>query len=78
MTTSPPTLDLTGLSPEAIRQVQELADWLRANPPAAPPRPAHLREGETPEQWIERFDAWQATLKPRNPNVDDSRDSIYD
>jgi uncharacterized protein (DUF1778 family) len=28
--------------------------------------------------WKREFDALKATLKPRNPNFDDSRESIYD
>ncbi len=75
MTTPAPTLDLSGLSPEAVRQLQELADQLRAEPPA---RPSNLRPGETVEEWIARFDEWVKSHPPRNPNFDDSRDSIYD
>ncbi|HZZ26684.1 MAG TPA: hypothetical protein VFE46_01650 [Pirellulales bacterium] len=30
-----------------------------------------------PDQWRRQFNAWLGSLKSRNPNVDDSRDSIY-
>jgi hypothetical protein len=30
-----------------------------------------------PDEWIAAFDAWVTSHKPRNPNVDDSRESIY-
>ncbi len=30
------------------------------------------------EEWKREYDAFKATLKPRNPNFDDSRESIYD
>lgn len=33
---------------------------------------------ESPEEWIARFDAWIATQRSRNPNFDDSRESIYE
>lgn len=29
------------------------------------------------EQWKREFRAFQASLRPSNPNVDDSRESIY-
>jgi hypothetical protein len=81
MTTSAPTLDLSGLSPEAVAAVTAVVEQLRAvqtPPPAPQSRFSHLREGEIPEQWVERDKARQATLVSRNPHMDDSRDSIYD
>jgi uncharacterized protein (DUF1778 family) len=30
------------------------------------------------EVWKREYDAFKATLKPRNPNFDDSRESMYD
>lgn len=30
-----------------------------------------------PDEWIAAFDAWVTSHKPRNPNVDDRRESIY-
>ena len=30
------------------------------------------------EQWSSKFHAWIARQRSRNPNVDDSRESIYD
>ena len=73
-----PTLDLSGLPPAAVAAVTAVVEQLRAAQPAQRSRYSHLREGETPEQWVERYKAWQATLVSRNPNMDDSRDSIYD
>jgi hypothetical protein len=29
------------------------------------------------DEWLRRFDGWVAAQKPRNPNFDDSRESIY-
>ncbi len=71
-----PALDLSGLSPEAVRQLQELADQLRAE--AKPPLPSHRRPGETAEEWEARLREWTESRPSRNPNFDDSRDSIYD
>ncbi|MEX2138554.1 MAG: hypothetical protein WD894_04795 [Pirellulales bacterium] len=30
-----------------------------------------------PDQWLAEFDAWIRSHSSRNPNVDDSRESIY-
>lgn len=38
--------------------------------------PGHLR-GRTREEWRRDFEAMLAEMKPRNSNVDDSRESIY-
>lgn len=78
MTTPAPALDLSDLSPEAVRQVRELAEQLRAAQLAEPGRPSHLRPGQTPDEWVAELRAWAASRKSRNPNVDDSRESIYD
>ena len=77
MTTPAPTLDLSGLSPEAVRRLQELAELFRTaeTPPPARPGPPPL---ETPEERVARFKEWVASHTSRNPNMDDSRDSIYD
>jgi hypothetical protein len=29
------------------------------------------------DEWLRQFDAWVGTLTSHNPNVDDSRESIY-
>ena len=29
------------------------------------------------DEWVAEYDAWVKRHKPRNPNMDDSRDSIY-
>ena len=37
-----------------------------------------VHETPSPGEWLRQFDAWVGELKSRNPNVDDSRDSIYE
>ena len=78
MTIAAPTLDLSGLSPEAVLAATVYVDYLRQSQTTPPARVSHLRDGETPEQWIKRFDAWVASHTGGNPDMDDSRDSIYD
>lgn len=34
-------------------------------------------ESECFAEWMRKFDELLATVKPRNPNVDDSRETIY-
>ena len=53
----------------------EFTDEDAANAAAAPD-PGHLR-GRSLEEWNREFDAFLASMKPRNPNLDDSRESIY-
>ena len=47
-TTPPQAVDVSGLPPEAVRHVQELADQLRAVYATPAAHPSHLRPGETP------------------------------
>jgi hypothetical protein len=82
----PQTIDVTGLSPEAVRAVQALVETFRkqaaqpAVPPAAPastywPGPP---PGETAEEWIARLRAWAESHPKRDIEIDDDRGSIYD
>ena len=57
-----------GIPPEAIA-LAALCDRLDGDAPAAP--------SLSTEAWLAEFDAWIAGHKPRNPNFDDSRESIY-
>jgi hypothetical protein len=63
------------LSPEVQAELDKLLERIsQARMPGDPPRP----RTETAEEWIARFQAWIDSQPSRNPNVDDSRDSIYD
>ncbi len=57
----------TGRMPEdlALDAIQENL----AEEPSTPPIPY--------EEWARLFDAWLRDQRSRNPNVDDSRESIY-
>lgn len=54
------------------------------SPPEVPRGPDPDIDWETPvdqvssEVWLARFRDLMSRMRPRNPNVDDSRDSIYD
>lgn len=78
ITPAPQTLDVTGLPPEAVAAVAAVVEQLRTTHTPPPDRQTHLRDGETPEQRVARFDEWVKSRVSRNPNMDDSRDSIYD
>ena len=74
------TIDVTGLSPDAIRAVEVLVGILRekATPvgePHSPTRPGPPEE--TPEQWVARFRAWCESHPKRDVLIDDDRESIY-
>ncbi len=77
MSTTPQTLDVTGLPPAAVAAVAAVVEQLRAThaPPAGDP--AH-RPNQTAEEWAADFRAWCDSRPSRNPNVDDSRESMYD
>ena len=57
----------TGIAPEALalETLRESLEDDRSSPPLSK------------EAWLAAFDAWIAGLPPGNPNMDDSRDSIY-
>ncbi len=69
MSTTPQTLDVTGLPPAAVAAVVE---QLRAVQTRRPPTPEGIAER------LAKFDAWAATRVRRNPDMDDSRESMYD
>ncbi|MBY0514399.1 MAG: hypothetical protein K2P78_10860 [Gemmataceae bacterium] len=74
------TIDVTGLSPEAVRVVEEVVGLLRGRPAAATPPPywPGPPQGETAEEWVTRFRTWAASHPKRDIVIDDDRDSIYD
>jgi hypothetical protein len=59
---------LAGIAPEALA-LETLREGLGDDGLSAP--------ALSTEAWLAEFDAWIAGLKPGNPNLDDSRDSIY-
>ena len=61
-------VQLTGEAPEVIA-LETLREGLEGDATAEPKL--------STEAWLAEFDAWIAGQKPRNPNVDDSRESIY-
>lgn len=81
----PQTIDVTGLTPDAIRAVQTVVAAFRgrsvpAYDPAARGGPP---PGETAEEWIARWDAYIESVRtrPRREGVveiDDDRGSLYD
>lgn len=69
------TVDVSGLTDEAVCAVQAYVAALRAVPTAVVPvKPST----ETTEERVARFLAWVDSHESRNPNVDDSRESIYE
>ncbi len=69
------TVDVSGLTDEAVKAVEAYIAALRAVPTAVE-QPAPRTE--TAEEWVARFTAWVDSHISRNPNMDDSRESIYD
>lgn len=70
----PPKIDTTGLTDEAVRVLQTMADALRANPP----RPSGPPPGDTAEAWAARWRAFVASRPRSDVIADDSRESIYE
>ena len=74
MSTTPQTLDVTGLPPQAVGQVTDLITKLQW---AHSPLPGHDPMGPSADEWVARLQAlcdaqpWQAGV------ADDSRESIY-
>jgi hypothetical protein len=58
----------TGKQPEQLA-LEALQDKLAADDPRDDSLPAN--------QWLQEFDAWVGTLRSHNPQVDDSRESMY-
>lgn len=83
----PHTIDVTGLSPEAIRSLERLAEAYRkqATPPSLTEVPTtSFWSGPVPAQstpeWLDWFYAWCASHPKREGvvEIDDDRGSIYD
>jgi hypothetical protein len=80
----PQTIDVTGLPPTVVADLQRLVDTLRAHaaPAVTPPPVDAPRIGappnETPEQWAARLVAWVQSHPKRAIEFDDSRESIYE
>lgn len=75
------TIDVTGLSADAVRAVQNLVDVFRNSPREAPPAPTPYwpgpPPGETAEEWIARFTRFVDSRPRTDVIADDSRESIY-
>jgi hypothetical protein len=67
------TIDVTGLPDSVVRDLLQLVATLRQNL-ANGSRPAYEL---SPEEWSKEWRAWLASHTSRNPNFDDSRESIY-
>lgn len=78
----PQTIDVTGLTPEAIRVVETVVDALRKqSPPPTAPQSSYWPgppPGETAEEWIARLRAWCERQPRLDVIADDSRESIYE
>ncbi len=74
MNTTPQTLDVTGLPPEAVVHLRTLATDLSwaTNPPAG-----HDPMGDSAEDWVAQFQAFCDAQPWQQTAVDDSRESIY-
>lgn len=65
------TVDVAGLSPEAVRTVESVVGLLRgANASAAP-------NVIDPERWSEALRRWAKSHATRDIEIDDSREAIY-
>jgi len=63
------------LSPEMQAELDKLLQLVaKARMPGEPPPP----RTETPDERAARFLEWVNSHESRNPNMDDSRESIYD
>ena len=74
----PQTIDVTGLTPEAVRAVENLVNVFRGQPPAPPAPQYGPPPGESAEEWIARFTARVKSRPWSDVIADDSRESIYD
>lgn len=77
MTETTPAIPLpnASLAPDMQAVLDELlARIAQARMPGDPPR----QQTETAEEWVARLRAWVNSQPSRNPNFDDSRESIYD
>ena len=78
----PQTIDVTGLTPEAIRVVETVVDALRKQAAQPAPSPSAYwpgpPPGETAEEWIARWRAWTRSQPRLDVIADDSRESVYE
>ena len=65
------TIDVSGLSPEAIRTVEALVVSLRGRETETPER-------RDPQSWSKALREWAASHAKRDIVIDDSRESIYE
>jgi hypothetical protein len=77
------TIDVTGLPPTVVSDLQRLVNSLRAQTQSVPetsarPEPVTPPPNETAEEWIARFRAWVESHPKRAIEFDDSRESIYE
>lgn len=73
--TLPRTIDVTGLSEDAIATVEKLVGLLRQQGgPAQSPSPAYTSYDE----WSRALHAWAASHSHSAVVLDDSRESIYE
>jgi hypothetical protein len=78
----PQTIDVTGLSPEAVRVVETLVGMLREKGNSVggtPPPTGGVPPSQLPyEEWSKWFRAWVGSHPKRDIVIDDDRESIYD
>lgn len=78
----PQLIDVTGLTPDAVKAVEGLVRAFRGQPLTASPNgrvsPVGPPPNETAVEWVARFTAHCMSQKPVTWFVDDSRESIYE
>ena len=67
------SIDVTGLSDEAVRAVEVLVSQLRGQTTLPGDRPSF----SSPEEWIKAIREWAASHQPEGTSADWSRESIY-
>ncbi len=69
------SIDVTGLSDEAVRAVETLVAQLKGQRPQA--RLGGTTQFSTPEAWSQALYDWAASHKPLTAAADYSRESLY-
>jgi hypothetical protein len=80
------TIDISGLSPEAVQAVETLVDLLRTNDlrRIAKPSQGAATASEKPsgqltnQEWLSKWRVWTTSHQPSGIVIDDSRESIYE